>query len=153
MGAGAMSQTRLRAWLATIIWSMAGLGFALTFFTGGGPSGLAVESGRHLAGALALAFGFGGHWLALWVTRRRKGAPLASDERDLQTVARANQASLVVVLLGMFALAITLWTVYEPAGTVPVGWMWFIAYGAVILASVASAVATLVLDGRTGGHG
>jgi uncharacterized membrane protein len=153
MSLGELSQTRRRAWLATIIWSVAGLGFALTFFMGGGPGELPGDSGRHLAGAVALAFGFLGYWLSLWLTRQRRGEPPVADERDLQIVARANQAALVIVLVGIFAFAITLWTVYESAGTLPVGWMWFLAYGAVILASVASGVATLILDGRTGGHG
>jgi hypothetical protein len=148
-----MSQTRQRAWLATIIWSVAGLGFALTFFLGGGVGAFPGDSGRHLAGAVALAFGFLGQWLAWWITRQRKGGPLAADERDIETIARANQTTLVVVLVAIFAFTITLWTVYESAGALPVAWMWFLAYGAVILASVTSSVATLVLDRRTGGRG
>ena len=107
---------------------------------------------RHLAGAGALGFGFLGYWLALWFTRQRKGAPRVSDERDMHVVARANQATLVVVLVGIYVFTIGLWTVYETSGQVPVGWMWFLAYGSVILASVTSAVVILVLDGRMGGH-
>ncbi len=37
MGMGEMSQTRLRAWLAAVIWALAGVIFFLTFFSGGGP--------------------------------------------------------------------------------------------------------------------
>ena len=148
-----MSQTRLRAWLAAGIWTAAGIGFAVTFFTGGGPGGFPEDSGRHLAGAVALAFGFFGYWLVLWLTRRRKGAPPMADERDLHITARANQATLMVVLVAVFAFTIGLWTTHEAQGQVPVGWMWFLAYGCVILASVTSAVTILILDGRTGGHG
>lgn len=148
-----MSQTRRRAWLAAVIWSIAGLGFGLTFFMGGGPGAFPQESFRHLAGATALAFGFLGHWAVLWATRQKRNGPILVDERDMHTVARANQTTLIVVLVGIFALAITLWTAYEPRGQVPVGWMWFLAYGSVILASVTSAVTTLILDARGGGHG
>jgi hypothetical protein len=147
-----MSQTRRRAWLAAVIWGVAGVGFLGTFFAGGGPGTLPQDSGRHLAGAVALAFGFLGYWTALWVTRQRSGGAPLADERDYQIVARANQATLVVVLVGIFAFTIGLWTVYEAGGQVPVGWMWFLAYGSVILASVTSAVSILVLDGRMGGH-
>ena len=147
-----MSQTRKRAWMAAVVWMVAGTGFSLTFFAGGGPGAFPVESRRHLAGAVALAFGFLGYWLALWITRRRRGDPPLSDERDMQVVARANQATLVVVLVGIFVFTIALWTAHESTGTVPVGWMWFLAYGEVILASVTSAVATLLLDGRMGGY-
>jgi len=152
MSLGELSQTRRRAWLAAVIWCVAGIGFLASTFSGGGPEELAQDSLRHLAGAGALAFGFAGYWMALWFTRRRKGAPPVADERDLQVVARANQATLVVVLVGIFAFTIGLWTFYEAGGQVPVGWMWFLAYGSVILASVTSAVAILVLDGRMGGH-
>ncbi len=153
MGIGEMSQTRVRAWLAAVIWILAGVGFFVTFFSGGGPGGLATDSIRHAAGAGALGFGFGGYWLALWFTRQRKGAPPAADERDAEIVARANQVTLVVVLVGVFSCAIGLWIAYEADGQVPVGWMWFLAYGSAILAFVTSAVAILVLDGRTSGHG
>jgi uncharacterized membrane protein len=153
MGFEAMSQTRRRAWLATSIWGIAGIGFLASSLAGGGPGELARDSGRHLATAGAVAFGFLAHWAFLWATRRKKGDPALADERDHQIVARANQATLVVVLVGIFALTIGLWTVYEVGGQVPVGWMWFLAYGSVILASVTSAVSILVLDGRMGGHG
>lgn len=147
-----MSQTRLRAWLAAVIWSVAGVGFLVSVFSGGGPGELAQDSMRHLAGAGTLAFGFLGYWLVLWLTRQRKGGPPVADERDAQVLARANQATLVVVLVGIFALTIGLWVAFESEGSVPVGWMWFLAYGSAILASVTSPVVTLILDGRTGGH-
>lgn len=104
--------------------SVSGPGFGFTFFVGSGPEGFSGDSYRHLAGAGALAFGFLGYWLVLRVTRQRKGAPPIMDERDLQIQARANQATLIGVLLGIFALAIGLWVIYEGAGMVPAGWMW-----------------------------
>lgn len=152
MSVGEFSQTRLRASLSAVIWSLAGVGFILTFFTGGGPGSFASDHLRHLAGAVAVGLGFVGYWVMLWLTRQRKGAPPASDERDVQIVARANQTTLIVVLVGIFVCTIGLWVAYESTGTVPVGWMWFLAYGSVILASVTSALTTLVLDGRMGGH-
>jgi hypothetical protein len=153
MGLGDMTQTRKRAWLGAVIWTLAGIGFGVTFFMGGGPGTLPEDSQRHLAGAGALAFGFVGTWLSLWITRHRKGTPPISDERDTMILARANQATLVMVLVGIFVFSIGLWTAYEAKGWVPVGWMWFLAYGSVILSSVASAVTTLILDARTGGDG
>jgi hypothetical protein len=148
-----MSQTRLRAWLAAVIWTLAGVIFFLTFFSGGGPGELDTDSTRHASGAAALGFGFVGYWVALWLTRQRKGAPPVSDERDLQVMAQANQVTLIVVLVGIYVFTISLWIVYEAGGQVPVGWMWFLAYGSAILAFVTSSVTTLILDGRAGGHG
>jgi len=153
MSMGEMSQTRVRAWLSAVIWTLAGVGFFLTFFSRGGPGELDTDSIRHAAGAGALGFGFVCYWLVLWFTRQRKGAPPVSDERDMQIAAQANQVALIVVLVGIYAFTISLWTVYEAAGQVPVGWMWFLAYGSAILAFVTSSVTTLVLDGRMGGNG
>jgi len=153
MSFGQLGQTRKRAWLAAVLWTLAGIGFGVTFFWGGGPETLPEDSLRHLAGAGALAFGFLGYWITLWVTRQKPGGPLLADERDHQVVARANQATLVIVLLGIFVFTIGLWTAYEDVGGVPVGWMWFLAYGSVILASVTSALSTLILDGRMDTHG
>ena len=76
-----------------------------------------------------------------------------ADERDLQVVARAGQATLIIVLIAIFAMALALWTIYEEAGTVPVGWLWFIAYAEVILAVITHSLAILVLEGRSRGHG
>ena len=140
-----MSQTRKRAWLSTAIWTLAGVGFALTFFSGGGAGEFDTDSTRHLAGAGAIAFGFLAHWATLWLTRQR-GERLSADERDVQVVAKAGQVTLVVVLVGIYAFTIGLWTVYEGAGVVPVGWMWVMAYSTLILSHLAPALVALVLD-------
>ncbi len=147
-----MSQTRRRAWLAAAVWAVAGAGFSLAFFSGGGANEFAADSGRHLATAGAVGFGFMGWWAALWLTRRH-GGRVATDERDLHVAARAGQTTLVVVLVAIYAFTVGLWTLFEGAGAVPVGWMWFLAYASVILASLTNALAVLVLDRRLGGRG
>ena len=78
---------------------------------------------------------------------------ISVDERDAQVMARAGQTTLVVVLVGIFILTIGLWTTFESDGVVPVGWMWFTAYGSVILATLVHSAVVLVLDGRMGGRG
>ena len=152
MGRNEMSQTRRRAWLVAVVWSLAGIGFFVAFFSGGGAGEFDTDSGRHLVAALFIGLGFLGWWIGLWVTRSRDGEILA-DERDLHTIARAGQATLVVVCVAIFAITVGLWTFYEGSGAVPVGWMWFVAYTTVILATVTHALAILVLDGRVGGRG
>jgi len=151
-GVRGMSQTRVRAWLAVVIWALAGAGFTAAFFAWGGPSGYADDRTRIVAGVVAIAFGYAGQLLAMWVTRARGGAVL-SDERDAQVVAKASQATLIVVLVVVYGLCVGLWEGYRKAGSVPVGWVYFLAYGMVILAFLVHGAATLVADGRLGGHG
>lgn len=147
-----MSQTRTRAWCLVVIWSLAGAGFFLAFFSGGGAAEFDTDSTRHLLGAAAIGLGFLGQWATVWFTRKRGGA-IVADERDTQIVARAGQATLIIVLIAIFSITLVLWTVHEEAGTVHVGWLWFIAYAAVILAVVTHSVIILVLDGAGGGRG
>lgn len=147
-----MSQTRKRAWMALMVWSVSALGFCLAFFAGGGADDFDTDSLRHLYAAAAIALGFVAYWIGLWLTRRRESAVVA-DERDLLVVARAGQATLVALILGIFLLTVTLWTVHESEGVVAVGWMWFLAYGAVYLTFIVHAAATLIFDGRAGGLG
>jgi uncharacterized membrane protein len=147
-----MSQTRLRAWWAVAVWGLAGVGFAVAFFAWGGPAEYAADRVRIVAGAVAIAFGYGGYSLAMWLTRARAGE-VAVDERDAEVVARASRATLVVVLVGVFGLSVGLWEAYRPEGAVPVGWLWFLAYGTVIAAFVVHSLATLLADARSGGHG
>ena len=147
-----MSPLRRSAWLVAIVWVIAGFGFFLAFFSGGGAEEFDTDSLRHLAAAAAVFAGFVAWWVGLGITRRRTGT-VVLDERDHLTMARASQATLVVVCFAIFAFTVSLWTVYERAGSVPVGWMWFLAYATVILAVVTHAVGILILDGRSPGHG
>ena len=147
-----MSQTRLRAWLATVVWALSGAGFFLAFFSGGGVSDFDTDSRRHLLAAAAIGFGFVAYWSGLWLTRQ-KGEGVVADERDFQVVARASQVTLIVVLILMFLGCITLWTVHESDGVLDVGWMWFLAYGSMVVALVTNAVMVLVFDRSSIGRG
>jgi len=149
---GTMSQTRVRAWWALAIWGLAAVGFAAVFFVWGGPATFGDDRMRVVAGALPIVFGYGGYLLAVWLTRVR-GSAVATDERDAQVVARASRGTLVVVLMAVFAMSVGLWEAYREPGAVPVGWMWFLAYGTVIATFVVHSAATLVVDARYGGHG
>lgn len=149
---GTLSQTRLRAWWAAGIWGVAGLVFGIGFFIRGGPAAYADDRVRIVVGAAAIAGAYGAYLLALWATRAR-GEAVAADERDVQVVARASRATLIIVLAGVFALSVGLWEAYRSEGAVPVGWLWFLAYGTVIATFVVHSLATLIVDARTGGHG
>ena len=65
---------------------------------------------------------------------------------------RASQATMIVVLMGVFALSVGLWEAYREEGAVPVGWMWFLAYAVVIGTFIVHAAATLIVDSGLGGH-
>jgi hypothetical protein len=145
-----MTQARRRAAWTLAIWGVVAVGFALTFFGGGGPGDYADDRTRRVVGAVFLAFGFAATPLMLWWTRGRPGQ-IVADERDESIGRRAATGGLVVVLLYVFGLSIALWERHADSGCVPVGWMWFLAYSTSALAYLVPALLSLLLDfGITG---
>lgn len=59
----------------------------------------------------------------------------------------------IFVLVYVFILAIGLWENYRVQGSVPVGWMWFLAYSTSLMAFISSSATTLVLHKRSQSHG
>jgi len=140
-----MTQARRRALWTLAIWGVVAIGFAVTFFQGGGPGDYADDKTRRVVGAVFLALGFFGTPLMQWWTRGRPGQ-VVMDERDESIGRRAATGGLIVVLLYVFTLCIVLWERHADAGCVPVGWMWFLAYSTATLAYLVPALIFLLLD-------
>lgn len=149
-----MTQSRLRAILTLLIWIVVTVGFAVTFFMAGGAATYPDDGQRRLIGAIFLAVGFFGTPVMQYFTRaRKKNGRLLSDERDDRIGRRASNGAMVVVLVYVFLTCIVLWESYEKQGSVPVGWMWFLAYSTAALSYLAPAAGTLMLDFRMIDHG
>jgi len=78
---------------------------------------------------------------------------LMTLQRDLEIARQANETALVAVLVFIFAVCIALFLGYETAGSLPVGWMWFLAYATSCFGLLAQAIATLVLHREMSGNG
>ena len=149
-----MTQSQRRSIFTIVIWCFVTCGFAAAFFGGGGPRAFGADRVRIVTSAVALGLGFGAFFLMLYLTRLRPGvAPLIVDERDEGIAARAGVITLVVVLSTVYITCILLWELHREAGCVPVGWMWFLGYGSVILTHLCYATTTLVLNRGMGGRG
>jgi len=149
-----MTQTKIRARYGLGIWGLVSLAFGLVFFLGGGAVTYADDSIRMLVSALILAAGFIGYLSMLYLTREKSnGKALVRDERDLEIARQANEIALVAVLVFVFSVCIALFLGYETAGSLPVGWMWFLAYATACFGLLAQAAATLVLHREMSGNG
>ena len=149
-----MTQARKRALLTFLIWGPVMAAFAVIFFMGGGPGRFALEKWRRTASAVIIAFGFAANYAMLFLTRKRPGTGgIATDERDLDIRRQANAGAFIVVLVYVFALAIYLWGRYQGSGSVPVGWMWFLAYSTSFAAYITSSIAALILESKASGRG
>ncbi len=149
-----MTQTKIRARYGLGIWGLVAAVFSLVFFLGGGAATYADDSIRMLVAAVILAAGFIGHVSMLYLTREKKNdKALIKDERDLEIARQANEITMVAVLVFVFIVCIALFLGYETAGSLPVGWMWFLAYITACFGLLAQSAATLVLHREMSGNG
>ncbi len=149
-----MTQTKIRARYQLGIWGLVAGAFGLVFFLGGGAATYADDSIRMLVAAVILAAGFIGYFSMLYLTREKSnGKALIRDERDLVIARQANEIALVAVLVFVFSVCIALFLGYETAGSLPVGWMWFLAYATACFGLLAQAVATLVMHREMSSNG
>jgi hypothetical protein len=149
-----MSQQRKRAYLTLIIWGIVAVAFAALFFFRGGPDTFYEEDERVIMNAGFILAGWIAYGLMLYLTRAKPGSPpIARDERDEMIGARANATALVIVLMYVFLACIVIKEAYGARGSVPLGWMWFLAYSSVFVGFVSAALLTLILDVRMSRHG
>jgi len=149
-----MTQTKIRARYGLVIWGLVATAFGLVFFLGGGPASYGDDSIRMLVAAVILAAGFIGYISMLYLTRENSNSKaLFRDERDLEIARQANEIALVAVQVFVFSVCITLFLSYETAGSLPIGWMWFLAYITACFGLIAQAVATLISHKKMSGNG
>jgi uncharacterized membrane protein len=154
LGENTMTQTQIRARYGLVIWGPATAAFGLVFFLGGGAATFADDSIRMLVAALILGTGFIGYSSMLYLTREKpNGKAMIRDERDLEISRRANEITLTAVQVFVFVVCIALFLSYETAGSLPVGWMWFLAYITACFGLLAQAVITLVVHREMSGNG
>ncbi len=149
-----MTQTKVRAYYGLGIWGLATAAFSLVFFSGGGAVTYADDSIRIFAAAVILGTGFIAQIIMVYQTREKSnGKALIRDERDLEISLQANEIALVAVLVFVFVVSISLFLGYENAGSLPIGWMWFLAYITACFGLLSQSVATLIVHGKMSGNG
>jgi hypothetical protein len=148
-----MTQSKMRARYGLGIWGLVAVAFTSVFFLGGGAATYADDSLRVLAAAVILASGFVGYLGMLYRTREKSnGTARMRDERDLEIARQANEIALVAVLVFVFSVCIALYLGHETSGTIPVGWMWFLAYATACFGLLAQSAATLALHREMSGN-
>jgi hypothetical protein len=149
-----MTQTEIRARYGLGIWGLAAAAFSLVFFLRGGAATYADDSIRIFAAAIILGAGFIAHLTMIYLTQEKSnGKALIRDERDLEISLQANEIALVAVLVFVFTLCISLFLAYEKAGSLPISWMWFLAYITACFGLLAQAIATLIVHRKISGNG
>jgi len=111
-----------------------------------GPGG---KTTRTLMGAVILPGYLISFAVMAWARRGRRAGDI--DERDKAVERRATEITALVMILAVYFFGIGLYEAHAEAGTVPVGWLYLLAYGVVVLVSLVHPVVSLILD--VSGHG
>ena len=148
-----MTQSTERAKWKMIIWSVVLVVFVVLFFGGGGPGGFAHNKARIAAVAIVFAAGFGAFFVMMGKTRKRKEGGLNRDERDEMLENRAAGGTLAIVLAYVYLLCFALWMVFQDDGSVPAGWLWFVAYSTMFLGMIVHGIYILLLAAGKVGDG
>ncbi len=148
-----MTQSTYRAAGKMIIWSIVLVVFIALFFGGGGAGGFAHDKGRIVAVAILFAAGFTSFFIMLARSGKKKDGGLNRDERDERNEGKAAEITLTIILVYVYFLGIALWAVFQGKGSVPAGWMWFLAYSTVFLGMIAHGLFTLLLASGKVGNG
>ncbi|UCF04726.1 MAG: DUF2178 domain-containing protein [bacterium] len=149
-----MTLWQKRALLSALIWGIVAAGFLVCFLSGYGPSAFIEGNPRRNIGAAFLAAGILSYTLLLYFTKkRRKARPVLVDERDQTLSRKASEGAFFVLALFVFLFSIALHDAFRDKGSVPIGWLWSLAYSSWILAYLSQAVIALIFYSRMSSHG
>ena len=143
----------MRAKWKIIIWSIVLAALLVLFFGGGGPGGFAHDRKRIVTVAILFAAGYGAFFVMMGRTKKNREGSLNRDERDENLESRAAGITLAIVLAYVYLLCIVLWAYFQADGSVPAGWMWFLAYSTVFLGMIVHGIFTLLLAAGKVGNG
>lgn len=84
------------------------------------------------------------------ILSRSKRWGYQKDERDQHINTKAVNTGMIALILYVYVFSITLYIVYENLGVIPVGWMWILAYSAIVEANLSIRLASLLLYKKHG---
>ena len=141
-----LSLARKHALISGSAWLVITVAFLAVFFHVG-PEAFTFEEHKG-ARLLTAAIILPGYLLnfALMARSRRGRRRGELDERDNSVERKASMITLTIMIVAFYLATIGLYEQHREAGAVPVGWMYFLAYGSVALVSLVHPVAALVVD-------
>jgi len=141
-----MSLARKHSIILCSIWFVIFFSFCFVFISYGVESfsTIASKGGRFAIGSIILP----GYLISFFLFQRaRKGRKEGQmDERDKIIETKASEVSLIILMLVVYGTCIGLYESYRGAEAVPVGWLYFMAYGSIALVSFLQPAISLVID-------
>ncbi|MCK5759334.1 MAG: hypothetical protein KAH14_09600 [Clostridiales bacterium] len=126
-----------------IIWSVVSILLAILFFSGDTINTWGDNRIKTLLMAALFLIGYVGNTI-LWLIFRKRKNKIVKDERDNYISLKSTSASYIATTVYIFILAISLYIKYESIGSVPVAWLWFIAYSLVVVSFLITSAFSLI---------
>jgi len=127
----------------TVMWGMVAVGLGVIFSL----SNTISSWGDNRTKTVLLAILFFGGFLTdfiLWQYEKSKKHGFRRDERDKKVQSEAVFKSFTILIIYIFVVSVVLYTKYENAGVMPVGWVWFIAYSTIAATNLLVGVFALI---------
>lgn len=138
-----MSKKMLQSLLHLVLWSVAAIIFVFIFFSKDTISSWGDNTNKTIMLAVLFFFGFGGDFVLRLIFKNRKNK-IIKDERDDYITMKSMGFSAIATFIYIFIVAISLYIKYEEAGSVPVAWVWYIAYSLVMVANITGSLASSI---------
>lgn len=144
-----MSKSMKYSIIQVICWLIVSLGIITIFSLPGTLSNWGDNRLKSLALAFLFFVGYGAD-MGIMVLSKSKRYGFERDERDKDVQLKAMSSGLMCLVIYIFVLSITLYVIYEKQGLIPIGWVWFIAYTAIVCANLSTGIASLYFYRKMG---
>ncbi len=131
------------------LWLIVGILLAILFFSKNTVNTWGDNRTKTLLVASLFLFGYAGDAILYFIFRKRKNK-IVKDERDDYVSLKSTSAGFIFTLVYVFIIAISLYTKYESTGSVPIAWVWFIAYSLVVIANLSTSSFSLLYYYKSG---
>lgn len=132
-----------------LVWSIVALGMIIIFSLPKTVSDWGQDRIRTVSLAVLFLIGLGAD-LFLRIYERSKKHGFMRDERDHYMQRKAVSAGFLITVLYIFILSISLYIKFETIGTMPIGFVWLIAYSTIVVANLSTGIFSLIYYGKQG---
>ena len=126
-----------------ILWLAVAITIAIIFLSKGTIDTWGDSSLKKIIIFAVFFFGYLIDIILKFIFRKRKNK-IIKDERDDYVMLKSSSTGYIITSVYIFILSISLYIKYESTGSVPVAWLWFIAYSLFIVANIVSSILSLI---------
>jgi len=144
-----MSKSMKQNLVQVITWSTVAIGVLLVFTRPDTIQNWGDNRTKTLLLALLFLIGFGTDFVVRLMEKSKRFG-FIKDERDREIQHKSLEIGYVGIILYIFVLTITLYAIYEAAGALPIGWVWFIAYTTIVTANLIAGITSLFMYRKHG---